>query len=80
MPTTATKIAEHVSSEEALEIARADAQAAYGDLSIFKTAIAQRDGAWLVDFELKDEKLHGGGPHYLIDARNGNIVSKRYEQ
>jgi hypothetical protein len=67
-------------NEEALEIARRDAKTAYGDLSMFRTTISQRDGAWLVDFELKDEKLHGGGPHYVIDARNGNIVSKRYEQ
>ena len=25
-------------------------------------------------------KIKGGGPHYIIDARSGGIVSKRYEQ
>jgi len=30
--------------------------------------------------EKKDPNLNGGGPHYLIDANSGEIVSKRYDQ
>src|SRR5436305_90002 len=39
----------------------------------------EEDG-WHVDYELKDPRLKGGGPHYVIDRFNGAILSKRYEQ
>jgi hypothetical protein len=29
---------------------------------------------------LRDPNLQGGGPHYVIDAETGAILSKRYEQ
>jgi len=39
----------------------------------------EADG-WHVDYILKDERARGGGPHYVIDAHTGGILSKRYEQ
>ena len=33
-----------------------------------------------VDYELLDAVRDGGGPHYVIDARTGKILAKRYEQ
>ena len=69
-----------ISCDQALRIARTDAETAYRDLSPYRIGIALEQDAWQVDYELKDVKLQGGGPHYLIDARTGDILSKRYEQ
>ena len=69
-----------ISCDQALRIARTDAESAYRDLSIYRIAISLEENGWLVDYELKDPKLQGGGPHYLIDARTGAVLSKRYEQ
>ena len=69
-----------ISCDEALRIARTDAETAYRDLSIYRIAISLEENGWLVDYELKDPELQGGGPHYVIDARTGVILSKRYEQ
>jgi hypothetical protein len=41
--------------------------------------VLEPDG-WHVDYELKDPRLKGGGPHYIIDADSGTILSKRYQQ
>jgi hypothetical protein len=35
---------------------------------------------WHIDYQLKNPLSNGGGPHYVIDAATGAIVSKRYEQ
>jgi uncharacterized membrane protein YkoI len=69
-----------VSCDQALRIARTDAESAYRDLSIYRIAISLEENGWLVDYELKDPDLQGGGPHYVIDANTGEILSKRYEQ
>ena len=66
--------------EAALAIARKDAEKAYRDLSGFRIIIARKADGWHIDYELSDIYLHGGGPHYVIDAMTGAIVSKRYEQ
>jgi uncharacterized membrane protein YkoI len=66
--------------EEALAIARKDTEKAYRDLSGFRIIIERRTDGWYIDYELTDIYLHGGGPHYVIDAITGAIVSKRYEQ
>jgi hypothetical protein len=39
----------------------------------------QGDG-WHVDYELQEPRMKSGGPHYVIDPRNGEIISKVYEQ
>lgn len=66
--------------EEALAITRKDAETAYRDLSTFRIIIKRRGDEWHIDYELSDVHLKGGGPHYVIDAMTGIIVSKRYEQ
>ena len=53
---------------------------AYRDLSRFRIIVERKADGWHIDYELSDIYLKGGGPHYVIDATTGAIVSKRYEQ
>jgi len=69
-----------LSGGQALAIAQADAIRAYRDLSPYRIQLVLEDDGWHVDYELKNPQLKGGGPHYLIDAHTGAIMSKRYEQ
>ena len=69
-----------LAGDQALAIAQADAARVYRDLSPYRIQLALEDDGWHVDYELKNPKLKGGGPHYLIDAHTGDIISKRYEQ
>jgi uncharacterized membrane protein YkoI len=69
-----------LAGDQALTIAQADAVRAYQDLSAYRIHLTLEDGGWHVDYELKDPKMKGGGPHYVIDARSGAILSKKYEQ
>jgi uncharacterized membrane protein YkoI len=69
-----------VTSDQALRIARLDAEKAYRDLSGYYIHVELDDDGWHVDYELKNSQSHGGGPHYVIDARTGTILAKRYEQ
>ncbi len=69
-----------LAADQALTIAQADAVKAYRDLSGYRIRLALEEDGWHVDYELKDPKLKGGGPHYVIDSFTGAIVSKRYEQ
>ena len=66
--------------DRVLAIAQTDALAACTDLSSYQIRLALQDDGWHVEYELKDSKLKGGGPHYVIHAITGAIVSKRYEQ
>ncbi|MCI0463574.1 MAG: hypothetical protein L0Z62_42095 [Gemmataceae bacterium] len=66
--------------DKALAIAQADAVKAYRDLSGYRIQMELEGDGWHVDYELQDPRLKGGGPHYIIDAVTGAIVSKRYEQ
>jgi hypothetical protein len=63
-----------------LAIAQADASRVYRNLSDYRIHLVLEDDGWHVDYELKNPNLKGGGPHYVIDAQAGSIVSKRYEQ
>ena len=63
-----------------LGIAHADASRVYRDLSAYRIQLVLEDDGWHVDYELKDPGIKGGGPHYVIEAHTGAIVSKRYEQ
>lgn len=78
--TTATAHAPTLASDEALRIARADAERVYRELDSFRIEITREADGWHIDYELKDPNLNGGGPHYVIDATSGRIVSKRYDQ
>ena len=69
-----------VACDEALRIARVDAEKAYRDLSRFRIEISLEYDGWHIDYALKSPRLNGGGPHYVIDARSGAVLSKRYEQ
>ena len=66
--------------DQVLAIAQGDASRVYRDLSLYRIQLVLEDDGWHVDYELKDPRLKGGGPHYVIDAHTGAILSKRYEQ
>lgn len=70
----------HVSGDEALRIAQADAEKIYRELSGYRIVLALEPDGWHVDYQLKNPTAVGGGPHYIIDAATGAIVSKKYEQ
>lgn len=69
-----------LSSDEALHIARQDAEKAYGDLSVYRTTVALESDGWHIDYEVRSPLVAGGGPHYVIDAQTGTIRIKRYDQ
>jgi hypothetical protein len=69
-----------MSSEEARQVARWDAERSYRDLSPYRVTITLEPDGWHVDYELKNPESNGGGPHYVIDAQSGAIVAKRYDQ
>ena len=67
-------------ADQVLAIAQADALQAYGELSKYRIHLVLEFDGWHIDYELKDPKHKGGGPHYIIDSVSGAILSKRYEQ
>ena len=69
-----------IPADRALAIAHADAVTVYRDLTPYRIQLVLEDDGWHIDFELKDPRRKGGGPHYVLDALNGQITSKRYEQ
>jgi len=69
-----------IASDEALRIARLEAEKAYRDLSEFRVTVVLEADGWHVDYELKNPNLNGGGPHFVIDPSDGRIVWKRYDQ
>ena len=77
---TASSAPASVSGSQALGIAEADAIKAYRDLGPYRVSLILETDGWHVDYDLKNPRHKGGGPHYVIDATTGAIVSKRYEQ
>jgi hypothetical protein len=69
-----------LTSDEALRIARLDAERVYRDLSAYRVGVVLEQDGWHVDYELKDLHLQGGGPHYVIDPGSGQILARQYEQ
>ena len=71
-----------VSCTQALSVAQADAEKAYRDLSRHRIEIRLEDDSWYVEYFFSGTgRFHvGGGPHYIIDAHTGEIVSKKYYQ
>lgn len=69
-----------LAGDQVLAIAQADAAQVYRDLSPYRIQLVLEEDGWHVSYELKNPSLKGGGPHYIIDAHTGAIVSKRYEQ
>ncbi|HEY1190908.1 MAG TPA: hypothetical protein VGE74_24970 [Gemmata sp.] len=80
MAPTSTITGPNIASDEALRIARADAEMVYRGLNQYRIEIALEADGWHVNYDLKDPSLNGGGPHYVIDAVTGDIVSKKYYQ
>ena len=69
-----------ITSDQALKVARMDAEKVYRDLAPYRILVELYQDGWHVDYELKNERSQGGGPHYVIDATTGTICGKRYEQ
>jgi hypothetical protein len=69
-----------LSCDKALEVARTDAEKVYRDLNRFRIQIVLEEDGWHIDYWLKNPNLQGGGPHYVIDATTGAILSKTYYQ
>jgi hypothetical protein len=69
-----------LSCDQILQVARLDAEKAYRDLTPYRITLVLEADGWHVDYDLKDPNWNGGGPHYVIEATTGRIVSKRYEQ
>jgi hypothetical protein len=80
MTTNAPASGPLLAGDQVLAIAQADAVKVYRDLSRYTIRLALEADGWHVDYDLKDRKWKGGGPHYVIDAVTGAILSKRYEQ
>jgi hypothetical protein len=80
MNSTMTSPAPAIPGDRALVIAQADAAKVYRDLSGYRIQLALESDGWHIDYELKDSRFKGGGPHYVIDVASGAILSKRYEQ
>ena len=69
-----------VDKDSAEKIAANDARSYYRDLTAYNVTAQLVDGNWKIDYELKDRQAQGGGPHYVVSAESGEIVSKRFEQ
>lgn len=69
-----------LAADQILTFAQADAVRAYGDLSEYSVRLSLETDGWHVDYELRDPRMKGGGPHYVLDPASGAILSKRYEQ
>jgi hypothetical protein len=64
----------------ALSVAHADAVRVYRNLTRFRIEITLHDDGWHVEYYLRNPDMLGGGPHYVISADTGEIVSKKYYQ
>jgi len=72
---TSTKLESH----EVLRIANEDAKPKYVDLDDLSVTLRLCVDGWHVEYSPQPD-LHGGGPHYVIDAADGSIISKKYYQ
>ncbi len=69
--------------DQALAIAHADAVGAYRDpLTRHRVEVRLEPEGWVVEYHYRGiGRFHtGGGPHYLIHAETGEILSKKYFQ
>lgn len=78
---TTQKDTSGISEERALELAREWASKAYRDLSVYNVAIELKDdGNYYVDYTLSNPNMVGGGPHFVISAKTGELISSRFAQ
>ena len=71
-----------ISRQQAITVAEADAMPVYGAewLNKLMLRVALHDDGWNVEYHQWRPRHTGGGPHYVIDATTGAIVSKKYYQ
>ena len=72
-----------VEVHEALAICQADGSLAYGCLHHYEIEIYLEKDGWHVNYGIKQRngsRVAGGGPHYIVDATTGEILSKKYYQ
>ncbi len=79
---TTTLAAPSVSCQRAIDIATADALPMYGAdwLNKLQLTATLHDDGWRIEWHQWRPRHTGGGPHYVIDANTGAIVSKKYYQ
>jgi hypothetical protein len=80
MASQSTATVPAVSGSRAVTIAEADALPVYEDLSPYRIDVRLEDDGWHVEYRIKKPRVAGGGPHYIIDANSGQILSKKYYQ
>ena len=75
-------VAPAVSRQQAITIAEADALPMYGMEWLNKLMLraSLHDDGWHIEYHQWKPRHTGGGPHYVIDAETGAIVSKTYYQ
>jgi hypothetical protein len=49
-------------------------------LNSLRLQVTLQDDGWHVEYHQWRPRHTGGGPHYVIDATTGTIVSKKYSQ
>jgi hypothetical protein len=71
-----------VSRQQAIGIAEADALPMYGNyLHTLVLEMCLHEDGWHLKYSPQRQGFRtGGGPHYVIDATTGEIVSKMYYQ
>lgn len=69
-----------VTADIARDIAMRDAARDYPSLDEFNVSVSEDERGWRVKFNLKNPRLNGGGPEYLIDRGTGEITDKRIYQ
>jgi hypothetical protein len=80
LPVEHIVMASIIDKNKAIEISNKDASLVYRDLTPYHIAAQLKDNNWIVDYELNDARAVGGGPHYIISGKTGEILSYRYEQ
>ena len=78
LPTHKNNTTMLITEKEALEIAQADAQIAYQDLTVYKVDAHLENDNWVIAYAPKQGR--GGGPHYVISGTDGSILNKVYYQ
>ena len=71
-----------ITRQQAIATAEADALPVYGAdwLNKLQLRVDLHDDGWHVEYHQWRPRHTGGGPHYVIDATTGAIVSKKYYQ
>ena len=68
---------------EALAICHADGLLAYEQLHHYEIEIFLEKDGWHIEYGIRQRngsRVAGGGPHYVVDATTGEILSKKYYQ